>query len=163
MKRIVFVGMVGLLLTTTLAIAASFGGFTEYVDPDGGNQRNGMHACPDGFGMGGDHLNDNRILCRRLPTLQHLDDPYVENSNQDHGMLACKDGYYAIGLHGENTLLCQKAADITLGARTVDTGSQNYNMHVCPQSSGGPEMVMVGMHESNNWRLCAPVQGWTVP
>ena len=140
-----------------------FDGYTQYVDPDGGNQRHNMHACPDGFAMGGDHLHDNRIQCRRIPTLGKLDEPYVENGNQEEGMLACKDGYYAIGLHGENTLLCQRSSDIRLGQHWTDSGTQEDNMHVCAQHPGGPIQVMIGMHEGRNLRRCAPIIGWKLP
>ena len=155
------------ICNATVALADDvqvFAGYSEYVDPDSGNQRDGMHTCIDGYGMAGDHLNDNRILCRRLPTLGKETGHYQESNNQEAGMLACQQGYFAVGLHGENTLNCSKYNGIKLGPHFTDTGTQGNNMHVCPPTAGGGAItVMVGMHESNNWRLCAPIVGWKRP
>jgi len=157
--------------TITSSKAATFGGAKDVIDwNDNANQYDGMHVCPSGA-IGALNLSKNDFACRALPTLAAPDKPYTVHAgeNEVNGMLTCHNGDYMVGAHGDDTIECQHNSDIKLGPITVDTNGSNYHykngdMHGCPQPSGGPVVVVVGIQDSKNQLNCAPVEGpWTVP
>jgi hypothetical protein len=133
----------------------------EYVDSN--TQEQGMHACPKGFAIGGVHVGNNLLLCRRV--MFPGEEMYVGTilSNPDNqkvraNMHACPEGMYMRGLHvGNNWLLCSYDGRSQPPNEVItefeDTSSQAHDMHVCFQT---PENIsfLTGIHVGENRFLC---------
>lgn len=149
-----------------------FQGYTDYLDKDDHSfqctEHDSSHCCPEPYALGGDHLGDNDFACRKLPTLAQTSEYGQDTSNQRQGMIACKDGDYQVGAHGEDYIICRHSNDIRLGEEKVVQGPNNMtegdkSMTGCPQGDDKLIWIMVGMHESDNKRLCQQVLGWRRP
>lgn len=149
-----------------------FQGYEDYLDKDDGafqcDEGGRSHCCPKGYALGGAHISDNDFACRKLPALTQTTEYGQDTGNQRQGMIACKNGDYQVGAHGEDYIICRHNDDIRLGEEKVVQGPNNMNeggkdMTGCPQGDDKVIWVMVGMHESDNKRLCQPVLGWKRP
>lgn len=133
----------------------------EYVDyHDHAYQEDGMHACPPGYAMGGAHVSDNDFLCRQISP------PGFPIDNNDHGvqrngMLSCPDGYYLRGYNdSQNRVLCSKPKGMPSASfgsgEFIDGGSQQYNMHVCPNAPNDAAYrgILTGINNGANKFAC---------
>ena len=127
----------------------------ERIDPNGGTQCFGMHCCPSGYAMRGVHVDQNRLLCRKVN--EGADDCFLDFPTQRQGMHACPSGTYMRGIHvGDNVLTCcydRMRGYSELFGEFADTGHQEENMHACPLRAD--DTYMTGIHVGQNRFLCA--------
>jgi hypothetical protein len=139
-----------------LATSVSFG--QEFIDGNPPSQAFGMHSCPAGTAMGGAQVAKNEFLCRK--TDEPEQDCFVDYSTQRQGMHACPAGSYMRGFqNSRNELLCcfdRRAGTSHLVEEMVDSGTQDYGMHVCTGHQANT--AMVGIQEAKNRFLCAQKQ-----
>jgi cephalosporin-C deacetylase-like acetyl esterase len=125
---------------------------------DYGTQENGMHVCPDGWGMIGIHDANNQFLCAKVPSADiscRVDPALGANPTQRDGIHACPTGFYMQGAHvGDNRFTCCQSPAVPISSEVVDQNNQVEGMHGCPQNQTGLPHFMTGLHAGQNRLLC---------
>jgi len=130
----------------------------EYVDTNTVEQN--MHACPLGFAIAGVRADKNLLLCRRV--MRSGEEGFVETildrNTVRADMHVCPMGMYMRGLRiDQNLLLCsydsRNGSPNDWQTEFEDTGSVDYDMHVCPVSANSIR-YLTGIRADQNRFLC---------
>ena len=125
---------------------------------DYGTQENGMHVCPDGWGMIGIHESSNQFLCAKIPSSNincRVDPAPGANPTQRSGMHACPAGFYMQGAQvADNRFTCCQSPGVPASSEVVDQNNQMEGMHACGQTQSGSPHFMTGLHAGQNHLLC---------
>jgi cephalosporin-C deacetylase-like acetyl esterase len=125
---------------------------------DYGTQENGMHVCPNGWGMIGIHDSNNQFLCAKVPSTNitcRVDPAPGASPTQRDGMHACPLGFYMQGAQvNDNRFTCCQSPAVPISSEVVDQHNQVEGMHGCLQSQTGPPHFMTGLHAGQNHLLC---------
>jgi hypothetical protein len=142
-----------LSMAAVLLMGAARASAGEWIDT--GTQCFGMHCCPDGSAMTGEHTDRNFLLCSNDISFSGVryEDYYTQCWNDADQVFyhCCPNGDVMVGVHvSNNILICQHPATGTRASYNDNGGAtQRDGMHAC-----WPGFFMGGIHDSRNDFFC---------